>query len=182
MRMKAGLTVLGLMLAVIPAHAQRAAISPDLSPADAAAAFEAMVVDGCLAAVASGGRVSDTSISSHVTAAQDSETLRQAGAAPGDTVWDVSAARGVVTVRESGGRCIVQVYGPPAPGTVSALARRLKEQGFEALASAGGGLSQTLLRGEGASRVQVTVQGAEPGGANHPSRFSVISATVSRVN
>jgi hypothetical protein len=170
-------------LTALSAHAQRAAISPDLSPEDAAAAFTSAVLDGCLPAVAQGRPVADIA-GARIVSTSDAETRSQAGAAPGDAVWDVAAARGVVTVSETAGRCTVQVYGPPAAPTLMALAQRLKapDQGFESMMAAGGGLSQTLMRGDGAARVLVTIKGAEPGMPNHSSRFSVVSASVSRVN
>jgi hypothetical protein len=172
-----------MMLAAPAVHAQRAAISPDLSPEDAAAAFTSAVLDSCLPAVAQGKPVADIA-GARIVSTSDAETRRQAGAAPGDAVWDVAAARGVVTVSETAGRCTVQVYGPPAAPTLMALAQRLKapDQGFESMMAAGGGLSQTLMRGDGAARVLVTIKGAEPGMPNHSSRFSVVSASVSRVN
>jgi hypothetical protein len=95
-------------------------------------------------------------------------------------VWDVMAGKGVVTVHEKAGRCVVSVYGPPAGTTISTLANLLANSRFERLASAQPpeGFSQTLTRAEGGKRVIVVLSGSDPGAPGHQSRFSVVKATV----
>ena len=111
----------------------------------------------------------------------DPETRRQSGAGAGETVWDVLAGRGVVTIHEKAGRCAVSVYGPPAAATIMGLAQVLvNTAGFERLAAAPppNGFGQTLTRMESGRRVMVQLGGSEPGMPGHRSRFSVITATV----
>lgn len=175
--------LLAALLAVAPAFAQRTAVSADLSPERAGEVFRGAVGEVCVPAVggegvsalaaARDGRLSPT---------QDAGTRRQAGAAPDETVWDVTAARGVVTVRESSGRCVVSVYGPAVAPTIIGAMQDLSAAGFEAMAGgAGGGFAQTLLGASKGKRIRVQLSGAEPGAAGHQSRFSVITAVVSAV-
>lgn len=170
-------------LAAAPAFAQRTAVSADLSPEMAGEAFRKTVAEVCVPAVAGQG-VSALAAAQEgkLSPTQDADTRRQAGAAADETVWDVTAARGVVTVRESSGRCIVSVYGPAVAPTVIGTMQDLSGAGFEAMAgAAGGGFTQTLLGASNGKRVRVQLSGAEPGAAGHQSRFSVITASVSAV-
>jgi len=170
-------------LAGAPALAQRTAVSADLSPEMAADAFKRTIVDVCVpAAAGSGVSALAAAREGRLSPTQDADTRRQAGAAADETVWEVAEARGVVTVRESSGRCIVSVYGPAVAPTVIGAMQDLSGAGFEALAgAAGGGFTQTLLGASNGKRVRVQLSGAEPGGAGHQSRFSVITAAVSAV-
>lgn len=173
--------ILAVSLAcALPASAQRDAVSPALSPEAAGAVFRTAVAEVCVPAVtgagvsglaaAQRGRLSPTS---------DAETRRQAGAGPDETVWDVVDGKGVVTVRERAGRCIVSVYGPAAAPTIIGLAQALTGgAGFERLSTAGGGLGQSLMKSDGGRRVMVQLAGSEPGMPGHQSRFSVVTATV----
>lgn len=165
------------VLPIAPAHAQRAAISPDLSPADAAAAFETAVREVCIPAVSQGRR--PTTLPGYILT-NTAEARRQAGAAADEQVWESIGARGVVTIAEKAGRCTVQVYGPPAAATVMALGQAVAGSGagFERLMGAGGGISQTLMAETGDRRVQVIIRGSDPGSPGHQSRFSVTTATV----
>lgn len=163
-----------------PALAQQQAISPSLSPEQAAAAFEDAVMNGCIAGVASGERVGGGAFAGKLSANVSPETRAQVGAAADEAVFDVEAARGVVAMKEKDGRCAVSVYGPEASETVMAVAARLAGQGFERLASAPSpnGLRESLTKTEGGKRLQVTITGSEPGMPGHRSRFSVTTATV----
>lgn len=161
--------------------ALRAAVSPTLTPAAAQEAFTRTVIEGCIAAVASGGRLSGA-MNDALSANADADTRRQAGAADEDAVYDVVSARGVVTAHDRPGRCVVTVYGPAAAPTLTALAQRLtqSDQDFERLAATqtATGLGASLFKLAGERRVQVTLSGSEPGMPGHQSRFSVVTATI----
>lgn len=161
-----------------PAFGQvREAISPSLSPEAARDAFEDAAVNGCIAAVGKGQRLSGAAFA----ASSDADLRAQIGAAADESVFDVVAGKGVVAVKEKEGRCAVSVYGPKASETVSAMARKLAaEHGFERLvgAPAPNGLSESLYKIDGGKRLQVSIRGSEPGMPNHKSRFSVVTLTV----
>lgn len=167
------LLIAGLLL-IAPAHAQRAAIDPALTPEKAQAAFETAVIDGCLASVSAGKR---PAASAQMVESTDVETRRQIGAADGDKVWDVATAKGVVMVHERAERCVVTVYGPPAAMAVMAMGQKVAAKGFERMGGAPG-LGQTLMGSMGGKRLSVTLKGSEPGMPGHQSRFSVTTATV----
>ncbi len=172
--------LVALAMAILPAHAQRSAVSADLSPAAAAEAFKQAVVGICVPAVGAAG-VSALALAREgkVQPTQDAATRRQAGAAPDDTVWDVAEARGVVTVREKAGQCVVSVYGPATGPTVADATLALVLRGFEALAGPADGFTQTLTGRSNGRRVTVELAGANPGAPGHQSQFSVVTATVS---
>jgi hypothetical protein len=171
--------VMGVALTIGTANAQREAISPTLSPEAAASVFNDAVLSVCVPAVSQGaipaaarGRLRQTA---------DAATRQQAGAAADETVWDVMAAKGVVTVHEKPGRCTVSVYGPPANKAIGDLANLLVSSGFERLAGAAAppnGLGQTLIGADGGKRLMVVLKGSDPGMPGHQSRFSVTTATV----
>lgn len=162
------------------AHAQRSAVSADLSPEVAGQVFRQTIADVCVSAVAGNGVSSlGAARDGRLSPTQDADTRRQAGASANETVWDVAAARGVVTVRESGGRCSVSVYGPSVASTIMGATQALSGDGFEALA--GDGFRQGLLGERGGKRVSVQLSGVEPGAQGHQSRFSVITAAVTLV-
>jgi hypothetical protein len=166
-------------LAVSPAVAQREAISPSLSPEDAAAAFSDAVTDICVPAVETGGvKALSAATKRKVQASSDADTREQAGATADDTVWDVVSAKGVVLIRERRGRCVVSVYGPPVVPTILNVAQELSTAGFERLVQAPppNGFGQTLS-GKG---MMIQLNGSEPGMPGHRSRFSVVTATVFR--
>ncbi|MDZ4762305.1 MAG: hypothetical protein SGJ21_14675 [Alphaproteobacteria bacterium] len=170
------------LVTLTPALAQtpREAISVDLSPADVAAAFEDAALSACAPAIAEASLIAGLppDVRRRFVSSSDVETSRISGAAPSDAVFDVLAGKGVVTVREGDGRCIVSAYGPPASPTIRALAARLSAEGFERLAAAGPtGLSQSLVRFVNGRRVQAILSGSEPGMPGHQSRFSVVTAT-----
>jgi hypothetical protein len=176
-------TMLGLaMLTPLAASAQgalREAISPGLSPEDASAAFSDAVMTGCVAAVAGGKRVEALGAGGKFIATRDAATRAEVGATPEETVWNVAAAKGVVTMHEKAGRCVASVYGPPAAMTVMKVGQTLAAAGFERMAvTQGPGISQSLYRIADGKRVQVTLSGSEPGMPGHKSRFSVVTATV----
>lgn len=177
-----GLLLAAAIAVALPAIAQRAAVSADLSPEAAGQAFRRAVVEGCVKAVTGSG-VSSVAAArdGRLQPTQDAETRRQAGAGPSETVWEVAEARGVVTVRETAGRCIAAVYGPPSAPTILNVAQVLSTAGFEAMAgpaSPGGGFTQTLIGSSGGKRVTVQLSGAEPGAPGNRSTFSVVTATV----
>jgi hypothetical protein len=163
-----------------PALAQRPAISSTLSPEAAAAVFNDAVITACIPAVTGGGVSALPGPSrAKVAVATDAETRRQTGAAVNDTVWDVLAGKGVVTIREGNGRCIVSAYGPAAAPSILALSQVLtNSSGFESLATANPGLGKTLSGRQNGRRVTVQLSGADPGTPGHQSRFSVVTATV----
>ena len=168
-----------LVLAGGTAHAQRAAVSANLSPEAAGEAFKQAVASVCVPAVTGGG-VSSLAAAREgkVQPTQDAETRRQSGAATDETVWDVADARGVVTVREKSGRCVVSVYGPATAATVSDATLALLVRGFEAHVGTAGGFTQTLSKTSDGRRVMVQLSGAEPGSLGNQSKFSVVTATV----
>jgi hypothetical protein len=172
--------VAGLMSA--PAFAQRDAVSSALSPEAAGEIFRSAVVDACVPAVTGGGVSGLTATQrGRLQPTNDAEMRKQAGAAAEETVWDVMDGKGVVTVREKTGRCVVSVYGPPAAATVVGVAQDLVGQhGFERLAGGvqSGGIAQTLYLSSNGRRVMVQLSGSEPGMPGHQSRFSVVTATV----
>lgn len=173
------LAIAALMLAAAPAVAQRAAVSAELSPEMAGAAFARTVMDVCVPAVAGSG-VSSLAAArdGKVSPTQDAVMRRQAGAGADETVWDVAEAKGVVTVREKAGRCIVSVYGPASAPTIIGAMQALGGAGFEPMMGKADGFTQTLIGTQGGKRVSVQLAGAEPGSAGHQSRFSVVTATV----
>jgi hypothetical protein len=174
--------MLGLALAAMPAAAQRSAVSADLSPEIAGQVFSQTVSDVCIPAVAGNGVSALASArGGMLQPTQDAETRRQIGAQASETVWDVASARGVVTVREGQGRCIVSVYGPPVSATISGAMQALSGSGFEALVGTSSGARQTLLGASGGKRISVQLSGAEPGAPGHQSRFAVVTATVTAV-
>ena len=167
-------------LLAAPVHAQRGAVSADLSPEAAGEAFKSAVTNVCVPAVTGVG-VSGLSAAQRgsLQPTNDAETRRQAGAGPDETVWDVMDGKGVVTVREKAGRCVVSVYGPAAAATVMSVGQGLAgASGFERLAGGAGGIGQTLSGSSNGKRVMVQLNGSEPGMAGHQSRFSVVMATV----
>jgi hypothetical protein len=167
-----------------PAHAQREAIAPTLSPEMAAEAFEDAVTNACVPAVLSsaGWEGLAPAVRGRLEASSDAAARKQVGAADDETVLNVKAARGVVFVRQKPGRCTVSVYGPPAMPTILALAGVLAgpPHGFEKLMQAPppNGFGQSLLKVENGRRVMVQLRGSEPGMPGHQSRFSVVTATV----
>ena len=163
----------------LPAYAQRAAVSANLSPEAAGEAFKQAITNVCVPAVSDGG-VSSLPVAREgkVQPTQDTETRRQSGAAADETVWDVADARGVVTVREKAGRCTVSVYGPPTAATVSDATLALLVRGFEAHVGTAGGFTQTLSKTSDGRRVTVQLSGAEPGSPGNQSKFSVVTAAV----
>ncbi len=171
--------IAALVLAAAPALAQRSAVSAELSPEMAGAAFSRAVMDVCVPAVAGAG-VSSLGVAREggVSPTQDAVTRKQAGAETDETVWDVAEARGVVTVREKAGRCVVSVYGPASAPTIMGAMQALGGAGFEPMMGKADGFAQTLLGSQGGKRVSVQLVGSEPGSAGHQSRFSVVTATV----
>lgn len=170
-------------LAASPVHAQRNAVSADLSPEAAAAAFVRTVIGVCVPAVTGNGVSSlDVARAGQVQPTHDAATRRQAGAEAGETVWDVAEARGVVALRERAGRCVVSVYGPETAPTVINTMQSLSGEGFEATigaAASGPGFTQTMTGGKGGRRMMVQLSAAEPGAPGNHSTFSVVTATVS---
>jgi hypothetical protein len=168
-----------LAAATLPAHAQRNAVSATLSPEAAGEAFKQAIAAVCVPAV-SGSGVSSLAPAREgkVQPTQDVEMRRQSGAAPDETVWDVADARGVVTVKEKAGRCVVSVYGPPVAATLSDATLALLVRGFEAHVGTAGGFTQTLSKTSDGRRVTVQLTGAEPGSPGNQSQFSVVTATV----
>lgn len=176
------LVIAAVLMASTSAHAQRTAVSAQLSPEDAGEAFGRAVIDVCVPAVAGAG-VSSLAAAREgkVSPTQDAEMRRQAGAEADETVWDVAEARGVVTVREKTGRCTVAVYGPAAPPVIMQLGAQLENgHGFERLMTpqAPNGLTLSLMRSAGGKTVMVQLQGSQPGAQGHQSRFNVVTATV----
>jgi hypothetical protein len=177
--MRTALLALLAGLAAGPAFAQREAISPDLTPEAAARIFQDTVVNACLPA-ASGGGVAALSqaVRNKLRASTDPETRRQTGAGADETIWDVLDGKGVVTVHEKAGRCVVSVYGPPAGPTMIQLTTMMTAAGFEALAGVGPAMQQRLTKEAGGKRVTVVINGSEPGMPGHRSRFPLVTATV----
>ena len=83
-----GLLLAAAIAVALPAIAQRAAVSADLSPEAAGQAFRRAVVEGCVKAVTGSG-VSSVAAArdGRLQPTQDAETRRQAGAGPSETVW-----------------------------------------------------------------------------------------------
>lgn len=175
--------LLAALLFASPAFAQRDAVSAGLSPEAAGEIFKGAVVDACVPAVTGSG-VSGLSAAQRgrLQPTNDPETRKQAGAGPDETVWDVVDGKGVVTVRERAGRCVVSVYGPAAVDTISRVAQALVgPPGFQRMAApvaAPNGLGQTLYFSSNGRAVMVQLAGSEPGMPGHQSRFSVVTATV----
>jgi hypothetical protein len=170
-------------LAARPASAQREAISSSLSPEAVAQAFRNAVVEVCTAAVTGEGvGALPAARRGEVRPTSDPEMRRQAGAAPDETVWDVMAARGVVTIHERKGRCVVSAYGPAARDTIAATAQALiGPPGFQRMAQPAiskNGLEETLSFSFNGRAVIARLSGSEPGMPSHKSRFSVVTATV----
>ena len=167
--------VLFTVLVATPAHAQRDAVSPDLSPEMAGQVFSRTVADVCVPAV-SGNGVSALSAAQRgaLVPTQDATTRKQAGAAVDETVWDVATARGVVTVREKAGLCVVSVYGSALTSTIEAAKLALMQDGFGAVTIAGEdqGASQRLLGQRDGRSVAVRLNGSQPGSPGHQSKFS----------
>lgn len=176
------LVIAAILMAAMPALAQRTAVSAQLSPEAAGEAFGRAVIDVCVPAV-SGNGVSSLAPAREgkISPTQDAEMRRQAGAEADETVWDVAEARGVVTVREKAGQCVVSVYGPGAAPVIMQLGAQLENgHRFERLMSPQGpnGLTLSLMRSEGGKAVMVQLQGSQPGAQGHQSRFSVVTAVV----
>lgn len=183
MRYHAALLVLALLSAPSPAVAQRDAVAAELSPGAAGDAFGRALIDVCLPAVAGEGVTSlAPARRGLLSPTQDLVTRRQAGAQAEETVWDVNAARGVVTVREKPGQCVVSVYGPGASPVIMELAAELeRDHRFEPLVraeAAGRPLSLALVRSEAGGTLLVELEGSHPGVEGHQSRFDVATARV----
>jgi hypothetical protein len=175
--------LLAAMLAASPALAQREAVSPDLSPEAAAEVFRQTVTDVCVPAVTGGGVSALPEVQAgKLRTTNDAATRKQAGAGPDETVWDVMDGKGVVTVREKKGRCVVSVYGPAAAPTIAKVAQALiGPPGFQRLAApqvSAGGLEETLHFSSDGRAVIAKLSGSEPGTQGHQSHFSVVTATV----
>ncbi len=158
-----------------PAMAQRAAPSPS-SDATVSAFYDA-VTGICVPAVQAGGvSALPAAAKAKLQLSSDANTRQQAGAAADEKVWDVVAAKGAVLVRESRGRCVVSVHGPPAIPTLLKVAQDLSNEGFEKLVQAPppNGFSQ-MLSGNG---VMLQLSGSEPGMPGHRASSSVVTATV----
>jgi len=177
--MRIAAITIAVCLAAAPAVAQREAISATLSPEAANAAFNDAVITACIPAVSGNGMGGiPAPAKAKFAPTNDVETRRQAGAAADETVWDALAAKGVVTIHEKKGRCVVSVYGPPAAPAIIGLAQVLSSShGFERLVGTGGP-EQSLQKTAGGKRLTVQLNAAEPGAPGHASRFTVITATV----
>ena len=170
-------------LLAAPAFAQREAVSADLSPEAAADVFRSAVTEVCVPAVTSGGvSALPEAQRGKLRPTNDPETRRQAGAGADETVWDVMDGKGVVTLREKAGRCVVSVYGPAVVQTIARVAQELVgPPGFQRMATPSvepGGMGQTLHFSSDGRAVIVQLKGSEPGMPGHQSRFSVVTATV----
>lgn len=182
--------VMALMFAA-PAHAQRDAVSPDLSPETAAGVFRSAVMDVCVPAVTRNGvSALPAAQQGKLRPTQDAETRKQAGAGPDEIVWDVVGGKGVVTLREKAGRCVVSVYGPPAGATVAAVAGAASDAGFrtegyrfwqpEQPENIAANMTRAGSDSPDGKGVAIRAEGANPGAPGHQSRFSVVTATVTR--
>lgn len=181
MRTLAGLMVVTMV--ALPVHAQRDAVSPDLSPEAAASVFQSAVATVCVPAVTGNGVSGVTAAQQgKLRPTQDAETRKQAGASPDETVWDVMDGKGVVTVREKPRQCVVSVYGAPAKAAVAGVSETLASApGVRGISTTSvGDLKKTVTFEVGPRTVQVQVAGSEPGSPGHQSRFSVVTATVTR--
>lgn len=181
--MKVYVSLVAAALLACPAFAQPPAVSPDLSPAAAGEVFKSTVTEACVPAVTGGGVSSlPESQRGKLRPTNDPETRKQAGAGPDETVWDVMDGKGVVTLREKSGRCVVSVYGPAAAQTIASVAKALSgPPGFQRMAAPTndpGGMGQTLFFSSNGRAVMVQLKGSEPGMPGHQSRFSVVTATV----
>jgi len=174
----AAITIAAILCAA-PALAQREAISATLSPEAANAAFNDAVITACIPAVSGNGMSGiPAPAQAKFAPTNDVGTRRQAGAAADETVWDALGARGVVTIHEKRGRCVVSVYGPPAAPAIIGLAQVLSStHGFERLVGTGGP-EQSLTKMAGGKKLMVKLAASEPGMPGHASRFTVITATV----
>ncbi|RYD94526.1 MAG: hypothetical protein EOP61_21495 [Sphingomonadales bacterium] len=163
----------------LPAHAQRDAVSADLSPEIAGQVFARTVADICVPAV-SGQSISSLGAvqEGKLRRTQDAATMKQAGASSDETVWDVMDGKGVVTVREKAGECVVSVYGAPAKATIDGTAQVLKAMpGAKNVRPVSTGpLKQATTFEAGMQKIVVEVIGSEPGAPGHRSRFSVVTA------
>jgi hypothetical protein len=165
--------------AMMPVWAQREAISATLSPEAANAAFNDAVITACIPAVSGNGMGGiPAPARAKFAPTNDVGTRKQAGAAADETVWDALSAKGVVTIHEKRGRCVVSVYGPPAAPAIIGLAGVLSStHGFERLVGTGGP-GQSLMKSDQGKRLMVQLNASEPGMPGHASRFTVITATV----
>ena len=159
---------LAALLAASPGLAQREAISSALSPEAVAGVFRNAVVDVCVPAVTGGGlRALPEAQRGKLQLTTDPDMRRQAGALPDETVWDVMAARGVVTIRERKGRCVVSAYGAAARETIAATAQALVgPPGFQRMAQpviSANGLAETLSFSSDGRAVIAQLSGSEPG-------------------
>lgn len=181
--MKAVSAVVFALLLAAPAYAQRDAVSADLSPEMAGQVFARTVAQICVPAVVGSG-VSGLTVAQQgaLRPTQDAETRKQAGAGPDETVWDVMDGKGVVTVREKAGRCVVSVYGAPAKAAVAGVSEALASAPSVRVATTVvvNELKRTLTFEVGPRPVTIQVEGSEPGAPGHQSRFSVVAATVLR--
>jgi hypothetical protein len=177
--MRIAAITIAAILAAAPAVAQREAISATLSPEAANAAFNDAVITACIPAVSGNGMGGiPAPARAKFAPTNDVGTRKQAGAAADETVWDALGAKGVVTIHEKRGRCVVSVYGPPAAPAIIGLAGVLSStHGFERLVGTGGP-EQSLTKTSGGKRLMVQLKGSEPGMPGHASRFTVITATV----
>lgn len=180
--MKAGQLLFLAAMFAEPALAQRPAVSAELSPEMAAEVFKRTVMEVCVPAAAGGG-VGALAAAKRggLVRSDDPATRKQAGAGAADTVWDVTEGKGVVTVHEKPGRCVVSVYGPEALKTIASVAQAMEAApGFERLAGSPppDGLAQSMFFSSGGRSMIVQLKGAEPGTPGHQSRFSVVTATV----
>jgi hypothetical protein len=173
-----GLMASGPMASPAFSQPQRDAVSSTLSPEAAAAVFDDAVITACIPAVAGSGI--PVAARGKLQATSDAATRRQSGASSDEAVWDVLAGKGVVTIHEKPGRCVVSVYGPPAIATISTLANLLANSNFERLVNTtqSAGFGQTLTRTDGGKRMMIVLTGSDPGMPGHQSQFSVIRATV----
>lgn len=161
------------------AHAQRDAVSADLSPEIAGQVFARTVAEICVP-VASGKSVSTLGAAKDgkLRQTKDAATLKQAGALDGETVWDVMDGKGVVTVREKESVCIVSVYGAPAKATIDGVVQALKAlpDTKDVRPVTINPLKQATTFATGGQKIVVEVIGSEPGAPGHQSRFSVVTA------
>jgi len=186
MILRSGLCAAALVLAAPPVMAQgalRDAIPARVEPADAERQFVDAIKTVCIPAVEQGVRVAQLPVETRAgfVVSRDAMTRREVGASPEETVWVSATAGRVVSVRERQGACTVQTYGPAAAAALARLAGNMGgADGFERLATVPGrtGLSQSLFKKVRGKRVQVMLDGSEPGMPGHRSQFSVLSATV----
>lgn len=176
-------SVAAIAMIALPAHAQREAVSADLSPEIAGQVFARTVAEICVPAVSGHDIAALPAVQEgKLRQTRDAETRKQAGAEAGETVWDVMDGKGIVTVREKAGRCVVSVYGAPARPTIDGATAALKSaRGASGVSTATLADLKTRTRLEvGPRSVVADVVGSEPGSPGHQSKFSVVTATVSR--